>query len=133
MDVELEEGREDTYLYKEREVRTPKRTYLPVLTSHLFIYIKEPVDEIIFRASDPSLDAEVSTKATAVTSLTSFNVSAVTGTPGSDTEVFVLKINRPWEVTDFYATGARERRLIQKSKQPKGNLISTAEFYAVNG
>jgi len=27
----------------------------------------------------------------------------------------------------------RERRLIQKAKQPKGNLISTAEFYAVNG
>ena len=44
-----------------------------------------------------------------------------------------LKIIKPWEVTDFSATGARERRLIQKSKQPKGNLISTAEFYAVNG
>ena len=44
-----------------------------------------------------------------------------------------LKINQPWEVTDFSATGVRERRLIQKSKQPKGNLISTAEFYAVNG
>ena len=34
---------------------------------------------------------------------------------------------------DFSATGARKRRLIQKSKKPKGNLISTAEFYAVNG
>ena len=25
---------------KEREVRTPKRTYLPILTSHLVIHIK---------------------------------------------------------------------------------------------
>ena len=30
-------------------------------------------------------------------------------------------------------TNGLDRRLIQKSKQPKGNLISTAEFYAVNG
>ena len=49
------------------------------------------------------------------------------------THYFVLKIIKPWEVTDFSVTGARERRLIQKSKQPKWNLISTAEFYAVNG
>ena len=49
-------------------------------------------------------------------------------------EFYRDKVNiKPWEVTDFSATGARERRLIQKSKQPKGNLISTAEFYAVNG
>ena len=48
----------------------------------------EPVDEIIFRAADPSLEAEVSTKATAVTSLTSFNVSAVTGAAGSETAVW---------------------------------------------
>lgn len=34
------EGREDTYLYNEREVSTQKRTYLPILTSHYFIYIK---------------------------------------------------------------------------------------------
>ena len=49
------------------------------------------------------------------------------------TKVFVLKIIKPWEVICVYATGVCERRLIQKSKQPKGNLISTAEFYAVNG
>lgn len=48
----------------------------------------EPVDEIIFRASDLSLEAEVSTKATAVTSLTSFYVSAVTGAAGSETAVW---------------------------------------------
>ena len=52
----------------------------------------------------------------------------------ADGEFYRDKVNiKPWEVTDFSATGARERRLIQKSKQPKGNLISTAEFYAVNG
>ncbi len=51
-----------------------------------------------------------------------------------DGEFYRDKANiKPWEVTDFSATGARERRLIQKSKKPKGNLISTAEFYAVNG
>lgn len=33
-------------------------------------------------------------------------------------EYFVLKIIKPWEVTDFSASGARERRLIQKFKQP---------------
>ena len=76
----------DKDINNEREVSPQMRTYFPILTSHLTIYLK-----------------------------------------------FVLKINRPWEVTDFSATGARERRLIQKSKQPKGNLISTAEFYAVNG
>ena len=48
----------------------------------------EPVDEIIFHAADPSLSAEVATKATAVTSLTSFNVSAVTGAAGSETAVW---------------------------------------------
>ncbi len=52
---------------------------------------------------------------------------------GHPPTLFVLKIIKPWEVTDFYATGVCERRLIQKTKQPKGNLISTAEFYAVNG
>ena len=41
--------------------------------------------------------------------------------------------NKPAVGSYGSATGARERRLIQKSKQPKGNLISTAEFYAVNG
>ncbi len=48
-------------------------------------------------------------------------------------EYFVLKIIKPCEVTDFSALETAERRLIQKSKQPKGNLISSAEFYAVNG
>ena len=52
----------------------------------------------------------------------------------ADGEFYRDKVNiKPWEVTDFSATGARKRRLIQKSKKPKGNLISTAEFYAVNG
>ena len=81
----------------------------------------EPVDEIIFRTADPSLSAEVATKATAVTSLSSFNVSAVTGSAGSETAVWTnvsfsgnndagYKADKWWPAEDasyrFYASNS---------------------------
>ena len=78
-------------------------------------------DEIAFRVSDPSLDAEVATKATAVTSLSSFNVSAVTGSAESETAVWTnvsfsgnndagYKADKWWPAEDasyrFYASNS---------------------------
>lgn len=45
-------------------------------------------DEIVFTASDHNLEYNVETKASVVSSLSSFKASAVTGTPGTETAVW---------------------------------------------
>lgn len=92
----------------------------------------EPVDEIIFRAADPSLDAEVSTKATAVTSLTSFNVSAVTGAAGSETAVWT-NVAFSGNNTDGYKAAAPGKWWPSTDASYRFYAANSALTFAVSG
>ena len=92
----------------------------------------EPVDEIIFHAADPSLDAEVSTKATAVTSLTSFNVSAVTGAAGTETAVWT-NVAFSGNNTDGYKAAAPGKWWPSTDASYRFYAANTALTFAASG